>query len=111
MVKRQRIVLAALLALTAVSALILRPIGVELFDIPLDSRDIEIVGKPGTSQHCVVITDCETLLTANTTVDLTQALPFLILVGFAFVVLTTAARPESGPKPSVSSPPPKLTSL
>jgi len=111
MVKRQRIVLAALLALTAVSALILRPIGVEVFDIPLDSREIEIVGQPGTSQHCVVITDCDTALTASTNVDLTHALPILILVGFAFVVLTTAALPRSGPKPSVSSPPPRLTSL
>jgi hypothetical protein len=111
MLKRQRIFLTALLALTAVFALLLRPVGVNLFDIPPAPDSIEILGVPNSSEHCVVITDCETILTVNTNVDIAH-LPLLpIFGGVAFMVLATAVRPNRSPALTISNPPPRLAGV
>ena len=109
--RRQRLLFAALLALTALSALILRPIGVEVFGVQPDPRGLEVTGVPGSSEHCVVITDCETVLTATASFDLTHTPLLPILAGFAVVVLTVTLRPRRGPSLPVSSPPPRLIAI
>jgi hypothetical protein len=109
--QRQRFLLAALLALTAISALILRPVGIEVFGVQPDPRHLEVIGVPGSSQHCVLIADCETVLTATANFDLTHSPLLPVLVGFAFLVLMTTLRPRSGPNLPVSSPPPKAVAI
>lgn len=108
MVKRKRILLTALLALTAVSALLLRPIGVNLFEIRPAPDSIEVFGVPNSSEHCVVTTDCESVLTANTNVDTTHLPLLLVLSGVAFLVFAAVVRPSHSPSLAISNPPPRL---
>jgi hypothetical protein len=107
---KRRLLLAAI-ALTAIAALILRPIGVEVFGIPPDPRHLEVVSAPGSSEHCVVISDCETVLTATANIDFTHSPLVPVLLGFAFLVLAVAVRPQGSPSLAVSSPPPRLAAI
>ena len=109
--KRQRLLLASLVALTAVSALTLRPVGIKMVDIPLDLHSVEVVGLSGSSNHCVLITDCETVLTAGTSVDLIHSPLLPLLVGFSFVVLATATLWTNRPDSTVANPPPRFASF
>jgi hypothetical protein len=109
--KRQRLLIASLVALVAAFAVILHPVGTKLLDIPQDLHSVEVVGVSGSSNHCVVISKCQTVLTAGTRVDLAHSSQLVVLVGFAFVVLVTAAPSIKRPDLAVASPPPRLASL
>jgi hypothetical protein len=111
MAKRQRLLLVAIFALTAISALVLRPIGVEVFGVQPDPRHMEVVGVPDSGEHCVIIADCETVLTATASFDLTRSPLLPVLLGVAILVLIETARPRSGPSLSVPIPPPRLTAI
>jgi hypothetical protein len=98
----------ALLAIAALIALVLRPVGVEVFNVSSDpAAVVRVVSHSGSSQ-CVVASDCESVAPANLNLDLGSAAPVLALSAGVIGLLVSARtfRP-AGHVYAIPNPPPR----
>jgi hypothetical protein len=97
----------ALFAVAALIALVLRPVGVDVFNVASDPGAVRVISHAGSSQ-CVVASDCESVAPANLNLDLGSAAPVLVLgSGLVAFLLSAGTLRPAGHVYAIPNPPPR----
>ncbi len=99
------------LALFGLAVLIARPIAVEVLQVRPDPQQIRVVGSVGTSQHCIIVADCDAVTTAGTAIDISHAGMAPSLTGIIVVAGFDVTPTYEAWSSSYLAPPPRTIAL